>query len=111
MSRLCTIVACPQLNSQPWHGLRIIHWNVDAVCRTRRAIMRAHLLVLTGIVLACATTVIGAQTESKPSSSQASPTPQTVPAAQATPAPQATAASQATPPPQATSTKKAVKAI
>ena len=73
--------------------------------------MRAHLLVLTGIVLTCATPAIGAQTESKPSSSQASPTPQTVPAAQATPAPQATAASQATPPPQATSTKKAVKAI
>jgi hypothetical protein len=73
--------------------------------------MRAHLLVLTGIVLMCATTAIGAQTESKPSSSQTSPTPQTVPAAQATPAPQATPASQATPAPQATSTKKPVKTI
>jgi hypothetical protein len=78
--------------------------------------MRAHLLVLTGIVLACATTAVGAQTESKSSSSQASPTSQTVPTAQATPAPQATPAtpappaSQAAPAPQATS-RKPVKAI
>src|ERR1700681_2125982 len=93
MSRLCTIVACPPLHSQPWHGSRIINWNVDAVCRTRRALMRAHLLVLTGIVLACATTAIGAQTESKPSASQVTPAPET------------------TPTPQAAPTKKPVKAI
>ena len=67
--------------------------------------MRAHLLVLTGIVLVCATMAVGAQTESKPSSSQPSPT------AQATPAPQATPAAQATPAPPATSTRKPVKAI
>jgi hypothetical protein len=70
--------------------------------------MRAHLLVLTGIVLMCATAAVGAQTESKPSSSQASTTP---PATAASPASPATPASQAAPAPQATSTRKPVKAI
>jgi hypothetical protein len=79
--------------------------------------MRAHLLVLTGIVLVCATMAVGAQTESKPSSSQPSPTAQATPAPQATPAapaPQAAPAApaaQATPAPPATSTRKPVKAI
>jgi hypothetical protein len=67
--------------------------------------MRAHLLVLTGIILACATTPIGAQTESKPSVSQATPAPEATATPQAAPAAPATSTLQAAP------TKKPVKAI
>jgi hypothetical protein len=58
---------------------------MDVVCLARRALMRAHLLVLTGIVLACAAATAGAQTESKPSASQAAATPETTPTPQAAP--------------------------
>jgi hypothetical protein len=67
--------------------------------------MRAHLLVLAGIVLACATTTVGAQTESKPSSSQATTTAETTPRPDTTQTPPTTPALQATP------TRKPVKAI
>jgi hypothetical protein len=73
--------------------------------------MRAHRFVLAGIVLACATATVGAQNESKPSSSQASPTPGTTPAPQSTPAPEATLTPEGTLTPRTTPTKKAVKAI
>jgi hypothetical protein len=67
--------------------------------------MRAHLLVLTGIVLACAAATAGAQTESKPSASQAAATPETTPTRQAAPTAQTTST------PQSAPTRKPVKAI
>jgi hypothetical protein len=73
--------------------------------------MRARLLVLAGIVLACATATVRAQSESKSSSSQASPTPPETPTLQSTPAPEATPTPESTLTPRATPAKKPVKAI
>ena len=72
--------------------------------------MRAHLVA--GIVLACATMAVGAQTDSKSSaSSQATSASSPQATSPSSPQPGAASTSQATPAPQPTPDKKPVKAV